>query len=109
MVNCLAANTLSGDLMTKSELIEAFAERQALSLKNASFIVNTILESMTETLVRGEHIELRGFGSFSVKEYGAYTGRNPKTGENFTVQPKKLPVFKVGKELREAVNEHRNT
>lgn len=59
---------------------------------------------MTEALVRGESIEIRGFGSFVVKEYGSYEGRNPKTGKKIKVRPKKLPFFKVGKDLREKVN-----
>jgi len=63
---------------------------------------------MTETLVKGENVEIRGFGSFTVREYAAYTGRNPKTGEKTQVKAKKLPFFKVGKELREAVNGQKN-
>ena len=63
---------------------------------------------MTETMVRGENVEIRGFGSLAVREYAAYTGRNPKTGEATEVKAKKLPFFKVGKELREAVNDQKN-
>jgi integration host factor subunit beta len=59
---------------------------------------------MTDALAKGDNIEIRGFGSFSVKEYGTYYGRNPKTGEKIKVKPKKLPFFKVGKELKERVN-----
>ena len=90
--------------MNKSELIEALAQDQGLPIKTAASIVNTILDTMIETLVRGDGIELRGFGSFTVKEYDTYTGRNPKTGAKILVKPKKLPFFKVGKELREAVD-----
>lgn len=90
--------------MNKSELIEAMAEQLNLPSKTAASIVNTILESMADALVRGENVELRGFGSFTVREYETYTGRNPKTGEQIKVKPKKLPFFKVGKELKEAVD-----
>jgi len=93
--------------MNKSELIEALAQDQSLPTKTAASIVGTILETMIETLVRGDNIELRGFGSFSVREYETYTGRNPKTGAQILVKPKKLPFFKVGKELRESIDENR--
>lgn len=93
--------------MNKSELIEALAQNQGLPIKTAASIVNTILDTMIETLVRGESIELRGFGSFTVKEYEMYNGRNPKTGAPVLVKPKKLPFFKVGKELRESINAKR--
>jgi integration host factor subunit beta len=63
---------------------------------------------MTEALVNGDHIEIRGFGSFSVKHYDSYTGMKPRTGEKIKAKAKKLPVFKVGKDLKEAVNEGRN-
>ena len=90
--------------MNKSELIEALAERTNLPIREAGSITNTLIETMTEALVRGESIEIRGFGSFVVKDYESYTGRNPKTGQKIKVSPKKLPFFKVGKELREQVN-----
>ena len=93
--------------MTKSQLIEALAQNQDLPLKTAASIVNTILDTMIETLVKGENIELRGFGSFTVREYETYTGRNPKTGVQISVKPKKLPFFKVGKELRESIDANR--
>ncbi len=70
----------------------------------ASSLVTTILDAMTEALVNGESVEIRGFGSFTVRAYEAYTGRNPKTCEKTQVKAKKLPFFKVGKELREAVD-----
>ncbi len=91
--------------MNKSELIEALAAKTNLPVRDVNAIVNTILETMADALARGENIEIRGFGSFAVKEYGAYYGRNPKTGERIKVPPKKLPFFKVGKELRERVNQ----
>lgn len=90
--------------MNKSELIEALAEEMKIPLREASSATNTILEAMADALANGESIEIRGFGSFVVKEYGAYYGRNPKTGEKIMVSPKKLPFFKVGKELKEKVN-----
>ncbi|TWJ19829.1 HU family DNA-binding protein [Geobacter argillaceus] len=89
--------------MNKSELIEALAAQKGLSYKKAEEIINTIFDSMTEAMLAGERIEIRGFGSFVVNEYKAYTGRNPKTGEAIPVKPKKLPFFKVGKELKERV------
>ena len=91
--------------MTKSELIARLAERfPQLVTKDADFAVKMILDAMTDALARGDRIEIRGFGSFVVKEYQSYTGRNPKTGEKIKVRPKKLPFFKVGKDLREQVN-----
>ena len=90
--------------MTKSELTETLAKELNVPLQTSTGIVSTILDSMTDTLVNGDNVELRGFGSFTVKHYDSYTGRNPKTGEKTVVKEKKLPVFKVGKELREAVN-----
>ena len=90
--------------MKKSDLIEALSIRQNIPVGEAKDIVNTILDTMTEAQVNGEHIEIRGFGSFSVKQYRSYTGRKPTTGEKVKVKSKKLPVFKVGKDLREAVD-----
>ena len=95
------------DLMTKSELIEAVSERTKLPKGKAELIVNCIFDSMVDALKRGEGIEIRGFGSFTVREYKSYEGRNPRTGQPVHVQPKRLPFFKVGKELRERVNESR--
>lgn len=89
--------------MNKSELIEALAAKKGLSFKKAEEIINTIFEAMTDALIAGDRIEIRGFGSFVVNEYKSYTGRNPKTGESIEVKPKKLPFFKVGKELKERV------
>jgi len=90
--------------MTKSELQEALSKELNLPLETAKSIITTILNSMTNSLVNGKNVEIRGFGSFTVRHYDSYTGRNPKTGEKTVVKPKKLTVFKVGKELREAVN-----
>lgn len=90
--------------MNKSELIEAMARKINIPVRDAAAIINTIISAMSESLARGESIEIRGFGSFVVKNYKSYTGRNPKTGDKIQVQPKKLPFFKVGKELRDQVN-----
>jgi len=90
--------------MNKSELIEALATDLKLAHKDSSAILNTILDAMSDSLAKGDNIEIRGFGSFIVKEYGTYYGRNPKTGEKIKVKPKKLPFFKVGKDLKERVD-----
>lgn len=90
--------------VTKSDLIEQLSERLKLPKGKAEFVVNTIFESMEVALRQGERIEIRGFGSFEVREYKAYEGRNPRTGEPVHVKPKRLPFFKVGKELKERVN-----
>jgi integration host factor subunit beta len=90
--------------MNKSELIEALAQDINVPHREAAAITNTVIETMTEALAKGESIEIRGFGSFVIKKYESYEGRNPKTGKKIQVQPKRLPFFKVGKELREKVN-----
>ena len=90
--------------MTKSELTQTLSEELSLPPATGSGIVNTIINAMAETLAKGENIEIRGFGSITVKHYDSYTGRNPKTGVETKVKAKKLPFFKVGKELKEAVN-----
>jgi integration host factor subunit beta len=95
--------------MTKSELIDAMATRSQLTKARAELVVNCVFEAMTEALQRGEGIEIRGFGSFTVRPYKAYSGRNPRTGAPVPVPPKRLPFFKVGKELKELVNNSRLT
>ena len=90
--------------MTKSELIERIAENLKLPAGKAEAIVNCVFDSMVKALERGEGIEIRGFGSFTVRDYKSYEGRNPRTGEPVHVAPKRLPFFKVGKDLRERVN-----
>lgn len=90
--------------MTKSDLIKALAGKEGLKDKEASDIVNMIFDGFTNTLKKVERIEIRGFGSFTVRNYRAYTGRNPKTGKKVQVGKKKLPHFKVGKELKTMVN-----
>ena len=84
------------------------SERANVTQKVAKVIVDTLFDGMMESLEKGERIEIRGFGSFVVRHYGGYKGRNPKTGEIVDVPPKKLPFFKVGKELKEMV-EHRRS
>lgn len=90
--------------MNKAELVLKVAERAKVTQKVAKVIVDTIFEGMKDSLYKGERIEIRGFGSFVVKNYGGYKGRNPKTGRLVDVSAKRLPFFKVGKELREKVN-----
>ncbi|MBT3400431.1 MAG: integration host factor subunit beta [Rhodospirillaceae bacterium] len=91
--------------MTKSELIQRLAERNPhLLQRDAERIVATILEEITAALARGDRVELRGFGAFSVKQRAARTGRNPRTGEAVDVDAKVVPYFKTGKELRERLN-----
>ena len=90
--------------MIKSELIKYVSEKVGVTHEVAELAVNTIFDAMTEALVRNEGIEIRGLGSFKVRNYGGRKGRNPKTGEIIDVAPKKRPFFKVGKELKERVN-----
>jgi integration host factor subunit beta len=90
--------------MNKSQLIEALAKAENLALKKAEEIVNTVFGDMEAALIDGQRVEIRGFGSFKIKHYQGYKGRNPKTGEVINVAEKKLPFFKVGKELKERVD-----
>ncbi len=90
--------------MTKADLVEEVAKHSDLSKKDAEVIVQTVLDSIVESLKIGEKIELRGFGSFRLRERTSREGRNPKTGEKVFVPAKKVPYFKPGKELRELIN-----
>lgn len=90
--------------MNSSDLVNVIKEQEDLSSKDAKKICDTFFDSIKETLADGERVEIRGFGSFTVKDYKSYTGRNPKTGEQISVPTKKLPFFKVGKELKELVD-----
>ena len=90
--------------MNKTNLIKQVSERNKIQLNVAKVIVDTIFNGMSESLEKGERIEIRGFGTFVARHYRAYKGRNPKTGESVDIPPKKLPYFKVGKELKELVN-----
>src|SRR5262245_46793584 len=94
--------------MTKAELIDVVAERLKLPRGRPGLVVEEVFGAMVESLSRGEGIEIRGFGSFSVRQYRAYEGRNPRTGSTVQVKPKRLAFFKVGKELRERVNASRS-
>jgi integration host factor subunit beta len=91
--------------MNKSQLIRTLAERRSISLDEASTIVNTFFEGIKDTLLQDQRVEIRGFGSFKMKHYEGYQGRNPSTGEIVKVQPKRLPFFRVGKDLKEYLNE----
>ena len=91
--------------MTKSELIQRLAEANPhLYQRDVERIVTTIFDEITNALADGDRVELRGFGAFSVKERGARTGRNPRTGESVSVPSKFIPYFKTGKQLREKLN-----
>jgi integration host factor subunit beta len=90
--------------MNKSDLISALAAEENLTANQASDTINLIFNGFTDALKKGGRIEIRGFGSYSVREYESYTGRNPKTGVKIDVRPKKLPFFKVGRELKGMVN-----
>jgi integration host factor subunit beta len=95
--------------MTKSELIEAIAARGELTKARAELVVNCVFDAMTHALQHAQGVEIRGFGSFSVRPYRPYDGRNPRTGQPVPVPAKRLPFFKVGKELKELVNTSRLT
>jgi integration host factor subunit beta len=91
--------------MTKAELVEDVARAAELTKKDAERLVEIVFESIIETLNQGEKIELRGFGSFRVRERGARRGRNPKTGDPVDIPAKRVPYFKPGKEMKELINE----
>jgi integration host factor subunit beta len=94
--------------MTKSELINRLAERfPQLGAKDADFAVKVLLDALADALARGQRVEIRGFGSFSLNYRPPRAGRNPKTGEQVRVPEKYVPHFKAGKELRERVDSHR--
>lgn len=90
--------------MTKAELVKKVAEISNLTKKQTDIVVNMVFDSIVAALGKGDKVELRGFGSFRVREYDARDGRNPKTGVTVNVPPKKRPFFKAGKELRKLVN-----
>ncbi|MGB2929749.1 MAG: HU family DNA-binding protein [Desulfobacterales bacterium] len=90
--------------MNKLELIETLKEDARLTTSEAKAVVKLFFNEMSNALIKGDRVEIRGLCSFYVKEYKAYSGRNPKTGKPVQVKPKKLPFFKCGKELRERVN-----
>jgi len=90
--------------MNKAKLIEAVRKEAGLTRSKAKEVVELFFDEMSDALASGDRVEIRGLCSFFVKEYKAYTGRNPKTGEPIQVRPKKLPFFKCGKELKEKVD-----
>lgn len=91
--------------MNKSELIKSLSEQTNISIDEATLVVNTFVDNMKNALLEGDHVEIRGFGSFKVKEYGSYAGRNPRTGQKVEVESKRLPFFRAGKELKEFLND----
>ncbi|MCZ6508867.1 MAG: integration host factor subunit beta [Acidobacteria bacterium] len=91
--------------MTKAELVERVARDTLLTKKHAELVVNTVFDSIVESLRDGDKIELRGFGSFRLRYRGPRIGRNPKTGARVEVPPKRIPYFKPGKDLRELLND----
>ncbi len=90
--------------MTKAELVEKVSGQINLTKKQTEIIVNTVFQSITESLSEGKKVELRGFGSFRIRERNARLGRNPKSGAQVDVPAKRVPFFKAGKELRELVD-----
>jgi integration host factor subunit beta len=90
--------------MNKSDIIQLLSKDIDIPLRKTEEIVDKFFETMSNALLSLDRIEIRGFGSFEVREYAGYTGRNPKTGEEIVVLPKKLPFFKPGKDFKEKVN-----
>ncbi len=90
--------------MNKSDLMAALKDNSDIGRQEAEKVVNLFFQTIEDALRDGERVEIRGFGSFTVNHYKSYTGRNPKTGEQIRVPSKKLPFFKVGKELKEKVD-----
>lgn len=95
--------------MTKADLITAIAEKLKLPTGRAELLVDSIFDGMVDALKTGDGIEIRGFGSFTIRDYKPYQGRNPRTGETVDVKPKRMAFFRVGKDLRERVNDSLNT
>ncbi len=90
--------------MNKIDLIQALKDSNHLSRSEAEVVINLFFDQMAAALAQGDRVEIRGLCSFFVKKYAGYTGRNPKTGEKVKIKPKKLPFFKVGKELKDRVD-----
>ena len=90
--------------MNKLDLIAALKNKTELTKSEATAVVDLFFNEMANALAEGDRVEIRGLCSFYIKKYKAYAGRNPKTGEPSKVKPKKLPVFKIGKELKDRVN-----
>jgi len=90
--------------MNKLELISTLKERASLTKAEAADVIRIFFDSLAESFIKGERVEIRGLCSFHIKEYKSYTGRNPKTGQKVKIPPKRLPFFKCGKELKERVD-----
>ncbi len=90
--------------MTKADLVKEVAKSSGLTQTNAEVVVETVLESIKEALNSGDEVELRGFGSFRLRQRNPHRGRNPKTGEVVQVPAKRVPYFKLGKALKELIN-----
>ncbi|MDR1856696.1 MAG: integration host factor subunit beta [Desulfovibrio sp.] len=90
--------------MNKSDLVKALMESAQIPINQAETVVTRFFDSITRSLAEGTRVEIRGFGSFAVREHGGYVGRNPRTGEPIDVPPKRLPYFRAGKELKERTN-----
>ncbi len=90
--------------MIKSDIIKRLHQETDLTRNEATIVLDTFFNEMTNALSKGGRVEIRGLGSFQVRKYKAYTGRNPKTGEKVKIKPKKLPFFKCGKDLKDRVN-----
>jgi integration host factor subunit beta len=99
------AENSKGAIVNKSELVKVLAETSDMSMEDSSLFVNTFFDCVREALLTDDRVEIRGFGSFKIKNYKGYQGRNPKTGDAVSVPPKKLPVFRAGKELKEMIND----
>ncbi len=100
--NCTAV--CMGGTMNKSELVKDLSESAGLSVDEANVFVDTFFDCVRKALIEDNRVEIRGFGSFKIKTYKGYTGRNPKTGQSVDVPPKRLPAFRAGKELKEVLN-----
>ncbi|TVM18862.1 integration host factor subunit beta [Oceanidesulfovibrio indonesiensis] len=90
--------------MNKSELVKELAEENNMPVEEAAMFVEMFFDSVRDALLEDGRVEIRGFGSFKIKSYKGYVGRNPKTGQSVEVPPKKLPSFRAGKELKEVIN-----
>lgn len=90
--------------MVRSELVELLAQRADITLQKAEELVDMLFDAVSESLVNGDRVEIRGFGAFTVRDYSSYEGRNPKTGERLVVPPKTLPFWKTGQELKQRVD-----
>jgi len=90
--------------MNKAEFIKTFAQAKNLKTEDVGDIVDSFFDCLKATMLDGDRVEIRGFGTFQIRDYKGFTGRNPKSGENVEVAPKKLPYFRPGKEFREYIN-----